>query len=120
MKKEIKEIIRNTEKAVKPKMKDYQRVSVIVKDDGHVIVLHTHPFTERMAWVEYDTDKHNLTLISRNGNLYDTGLTVQEHLRPLVMQSKQASLVWMEDDKISDIYSLPLTSRDINTLAAPN
>lgn len=103
---------KNTYQPVKEPMNAVQDVAAVVTEKNHLMIYHSDPFTEPPGWVEYDEDLHKLYIMSRIGGLYDTGLDVQPDLvKRLYEGGDKASILWVVDEKINDIYTVPLVVR---------
>lgn len=110
------QILNNPDIPVKPDMNSHQKVAVIVKDNGKILVLHDKPFRELLGWVEYDADTNELFLMTRNGNIHRSGLEIQESAIDKVKSSDQAAIIWVKDNEIKDMYILPVTIRETNLI----
>ena len=110
------QILNNPDIPVKPDMNTHQKVAVIIKDNGKILVLHDKPFREILGWVEYDADTNELFLMTRNGNIHRSGLEIQDSAVNQVKNADQSAIVWVKDNKIKDMYVLPVTIRETNLI----
>lgn len=110
---EIEAALQDPELMIKPPLNLYQRVSILVQKTGELVILHTEPFRELLAWVDFDIDTGRIVLVSRFGRLYDTGIPVPDSKKEMVAKAGKAYVIWMEEEAIGDIYNLPLTATSI-------
>lgn len=106
----------NPDSPLKPDMNTKQKVAVIVTDAGGIMIIHEQPFEEILGWVEYDVDNNKIILMSREGNMYGTGLEVQESAIDKVKMSKKALVVLVQNGLMQDIYKLPVTVTEPNLM----
>ena len=106
----------NSGSPLKPDMNTKQKVAVIVTDAGGLMIVHDQPFEEILGWVEYDVDNNKIILMSRDGNMYGTGLDVQESLIDQVKMCDKALVVLVQKGLMQDIYKLPVTVTDADLM----
>ena len=116
--KEIEAALRDENNPIKPPMDKYQRVALTFREDGQLIIIHTRPFREILAWVEFDVDTRRIALLSRRGSIFDTGFEIAPSKAEQIKNAKQASVLWFADKKIKDIYTLPVTVRDTDLIGS--
>ena len=109
---DIKAILKDHSKPLKPAMDEYQKVAIMMKDNGVLMIAHTKPFYEIMAWAEFDVDTKRIVLMSRRGSMFDTGIEIQDHMIDQIKRARKVSLVWIVNKDIKDVYSLPIAVRD--------
>ena len=105
-----------SESPLKPDMNTQQKVAVIVTDGGGLMIVHDKPFEELLGWVEYDVESNTVFLMSRDGNIYSTGLEVQESAIDKVKMADKAMVVLVQNGLMQDIYKLPVTVREADLI----
>lgn len=99
-------------KYVRAPMNTQQEVAVAFNEDGHLLICHSEPFDEPPGWVECDAEQHKIFVMTQAGSLHDTGLVLHSDLFDDAKQAHDASLIWVVDEKINDIFRLPVIYRD--------
>lgn len=91
--------------AVKPSLRDFVQgldpssrfdIEVAIKEDGHVVVFHSHPFKEEISWFEFDLGTNKLDFILEDGKIRDIGLPLTKDVAKYMQNSHQILTVLMD------------------------
>lgn len=70
-------------------------IEIAIKEDGHVIVFHSHPFTREVSWFEFDLSTNKLDFVIDNGDVRDIGLPLNQAVAKHMQNSHQILMVLM-------------------------
>ncbi len=71
-------------------------IEVAIKEDGHVIVFHSHPFKKEVSWFEFDLRTNKLDFVIDNGDVRDVGLPLTQDVAKHMQNSHQILMVLMD------------------------
>jgi hypothetical protein len=89
----------------KPSLRDFVQgldpsarfdIEVAIKEDGHVVVFHSHPFKDEISWFEFDLGTNKLDFILEDGKIRDTGLPLTRDVAKYMQNSHQILMVLMD------------------------
>ena len=76
-------------------------IEVAIKDDGHVVVFHSHPFKTPVNWFEFNLENNKLDFVLEDGGVRDIGLPLSQDVAKYMQNSHQILMVQM-DPKTGD------------------
>lgn len=69
------------EERTEPKCNKIDAEPIMAMKDGHLIMVVQHQFSNIPSWVEWDNDRHVVTITQMNGDIDEAGLELKdEHL----------------------------------------
>lgn len=68
-------------------------IEVAIKEDGRVVVFHSHPFKNDIAWFEFDLDTNKLDFVMDDGDIRDIGLPLSQSVAVHMQNSHQILMV---------------------------
>lgn len=75
---------------------DYVDLEVAIKEDGHVIIFHSHPFKKSLSWMEFDLETNKLDFILDDGDVRDVGMPLSAGVSKHMQNSSQILMVLMD------------------------
>ncbi|MBL3676188.1 MAG: hypothetical protein JKP92_01585 [Alphaproteobacteria bacterium] len=76
---------------------DISRVKVAAREDGRVVVFHSRPFVEDLAYLEFDLGTGHLTFLREDGAMRDFGTPIPAHMAKNMQNTHQVFLVLMDE-----------------------
>lgn len=73
-------------------------IEVAIKEDGRVVVFHSHPFKSDVSWFEFDLDSNKLDFVLDNGEIRDIGLPLSESVAKHMQNSHQILMVLLDPE----------------------
>jgi len=70
-------------------------IEVSIKEGGHIVVFHSHPFKNDVSWFEFDLDNNKLDFILEDGNMRDFGFPLTQDVAKHMHNAHQVLMVWM-------------------------
>ena len=84
------------EERTEPKCNKIDAEPIMAMKDGHLIMVVQHQFSNIPSWVEWDNDRHVVTITQMNGDIDEAGLELNdEHLLMLTLQNCYWSVMIM-------------------------
>lgn len=71
-------------------------IEVAIKEGGHVVVFHSHPFKKEVSWFEFDLRTNKLDFILDNGEVRDIGLPLRQNVAKHMQNAHQILMVLMD------------------------
>ncbi len=71
-------------------------IEVSIKEDGHVIVFHSHPFKREVSWFEFDLKTNKLDFVIDGGEVRDIGLPLNKSVAKHMQNAHQILMVQMD------------------------
>ncbi|MCK5285380.1 MAG: hypothetical protein KAJ86_07330 [Alphaproteobacteria bacterium] len=71
-------------------------IEVAIKEDGHVIVFHSHRFKSDISWFEFDLGENKLDFVLEDGDLRDIGLPLTNDVAKHMQNSHQILTILMD------------------------
>lgn len=71
-------------------------IEVAIKDGGRVIVFHSHPFKQPLAWFEFNLGTRKLNFVLDDGQSRDTNLPIYENVAAHMQNAHQILTVQMD------------------------
>ncbi len=71
-------------------------IEVAIKEDGHVIVFHSHAFKNDVSWFEFDLGTNKLDFVLGDGDMRDIGLPLTNNVAKHMQNSHQILMVQMD------------------------
>lgn len=73
-------------------------IEVAIKEDGHVVVFHSHAFKGDISWFEFDLDTNKLDFVLDDGNVRDIGLPLSDSVAKHMQNAHQVLMIWMNPE----------------------
>lgn len=73
-------------------------IEVAIKEDGHVVVFHSHPFRNGISWFEFNLTTNTLDFILEDGNVRDIGLPLTGDVAKHMHNTHQILTVLMDPE----------------------
>ena len=71
-------------------------IEVAIKEDGHVVMFHSHPFKGGISWFEFDLGNNKLDFVLEDGEIRDIGLPLTHDVAKHMQNSHQILTVLMD------------------------
>jgi hypothetical protein len=71
-------------------------IEVSVKQSGNVIVFHSHPFKQPIAWFEFDLTTNKLDFVLDSGDVRDFGFPLKPGVAKHMQNTHQILMVQMD------------------------
>ncbi len=71
-------------------------LQVAIKENGLVIVFHSHPFKAPLAWFEFNLSTNKLDFVLDDGNLRDLGLPLPKTIAKHMQNAHQILMIQMD------------------------
>ncbi len=85
-------------------------IEVAIKEGGHVVVFHSHPFTRDVSWFEFDLSTRKLFFILDDGDIRNIGIPLKQEVTKHMQNAHQILMVLMDEktgEAVKGIY-IPL------------
>lgn len=76
-------------------------IEVAIKEGGHVILFHSHPFKKELGWFEFNLTTKKLNFVLEDGEQRDSGLPLYDNVAAHMQNAHQILTVQM-DPKTGD------------------
>lgn len=96
---------------VLPELTSVMKVELLVNPDGDVWILHDDAFSGILHWVEFDALFQSITLVMRDGRTQDVGVFVNDNIAQRLIDGKMLFTILTNNDKIRDMYAVPIVVR---------
>ena len=73
-------------------------IEVAIKEDGRVVVFHSHPFKNDVAWFEFDLGTNTLDFVLDDGDIRDIGLPLSKNVAKNMQNSHQILMVLLDPE----------------------
>ena len=73
-------------------------IEVAIKQDGKVVVFHSHPFKNDVSWFEFDLDTNKLDFVLDDGDIRDIGLPLLDNVAKHMQNSHQILMVLLDQE----------------------
>ena len=73
-------------------------IEVAIKQDGKVVVFHSHPFKTDISWFEFDLTSNRLDFVLDDGQVRDIGLPLLNNVAKHMQNSHQILMVLMDPE----------------------
>ncbi len=87
------------------------KIDITVNAEGHVMVLHDQPFPDYLEWIEFDTDKGEMTFITPEGKMQNLGMIIHAPMNKYVARARNICTVCIRDGVVRDLGIVPLLVR---------
>lgn len=75
---------------------EYLDLEVAIKEDGRVVIFHSHPFKNDLSWMEFDLETSKLDFILDDGAIRDIGMPLNAGVTKHMQNSHQILMVLMD------------------------
>ena len=73
-------------------------IEVAIKEDGRVVIFHSHPFKNDVAWFEFDLQTNKLDFVLDDGDIRDIGLPLLNNVAKHMQNSHQILMVLLDPE----------------------
>lgn len=73
-------------------------IEVSIRQSGKVVLFHSHPFKEPIAWFEYNLSTRQLFFMLEDGSMRDLGLPLTENVSLHMHNAHQILMVQMDPE----------------------
>jgi hypothetical protein len=77
---------------------EYLDIEVAIKEDGRVVVFHSHPFRNNLSWMEFDLGTNRLDFVLDDGAIRDAGLPLNQSVAKHMQNSHQILMVLLNPE----------------------
>lgn len=77
---------------------EYLDIEVAVKEDGRVVVFHSHPFRNDLSWMEFDLGTNKLDFVLDGGDIRDVGMPLNAAVSKNMQNSHQILMVLLNPE----------------------
>ena len=74
---------------------EYLDLEVAIKEDGRVVIFHSHPFKNNLSWMEFDLASNKLDFILDDGDIRNIGMPLNASVAKHMQNSHQILMVLM-------------------------
>lgn len=86
-------------------------VSLVMNDEGEVMMLHDQQFPFYLNWAEFDADRAVLSFVGFQGATIDFGIAVPKNMHKQILKNQQMRTVLVQNHEIVDYYFIPFIKR---------
>ncbi len=90
---------------------DMMTVSLVMNENGEVMMLHDQQFPFYLNWAEFDADLGVLSFVGFQGATIDFGMTIPRNMHKQIMKNAQMRSVLIQNHDIVDCYFIPFIKR---------
>jgi hypothetical protein len=76
--------------------KGHLDIEVAIKEGGHVIVFHSHPFKKEVSWFEFDLNTNKLDFVIDNGDVRNVGFPLNPGVAKHMQNAHQILMILMD------------------------
>lgn len=89
----------------------YLDIEVAIKEGGHAVIFHSHPFRDNLLWMEFDLDTNKLYFVLDDGAMRDCGISLDVSVAKHLQNSHQLLMVLLnpETGEAKEGNYIPLT-----------
>ena len=89
------------------------RINFLFNKEGGVWLLHDKPLPDTLKWVEYDTQKETVTLVTRDGRISDLGVRIPADKSFYLERAMEVTTLLMDQGRVADFAIVPMVTANM-------
>jgi len=86
------------------------RVDFLFNRTGGAWLLHDKPLPDILKWIEYDSEKETIVLVTRSGRLDGLGLRIPVEKKAYLERAMEVTALLMHDGFVKDFAVVPMVT----------